>query len=174
MRGDTWRPPGEIRAQADRAVEALEGRGLTLGVAESLTGGLVTAAVTSVPGASEVLLGGIVAYATAAKAQLLGVDELLLSTATPVDPQVAEQMAEGARRAFGASVGVATTGEAGPDSATGKPVGTVHIAVCADWGTRIRSLHLSGDRAQIVAQSVAAAFEVIDELLGQEAAPRTP
>ncbi len=97
----------------------LVARGLTIGAAESLTGGLVTAALTTVPGASAVVRGGIVAYAADVKNQLLGVDADLLARVGTVHPDVAVAMARGVRERLGAAVGVATTGVAGPEPADG-------------------------------------------------------
>ena len=138
--------------------ERLAELGWTLAIAESLTGGAVAASVVSVSGASAVFRGGVVAYATDVKARLLGVDENLLAAHGPVHPRVARQMAEGARRALGAEgiptdVGLATTGIAGPVSSDGQPVGTVHIAVATALGSRVESLVLSGDRAQVRAEA---------------------
>ncbi|HEX6932232.1 MAG TPA: nicotinamide-nucleotide amidohydrolase family protein [Streptosporangiaceae bacterium] len=137
---------GELAA---RAIGLLIARGLTIGAAESLTGGLVTAALTTVPGASAVVRGGIVAYAADVKNALLGVDAGLLARVGTVHPDVALAMARGARERLGAAVGVATTGVAGPDPADGQPVGTVHIAVSTSWRARHEALMLSGDRAEI-------------------------
>jgi len=134
---------------AATAIGLLIERGLTIGAAESLTGGLVTAALTTVPGASAVVRGGIVAYATDVKNSLLGVDTGLLALVGAVHPDVALAMARGARERLGAAVGVATTGVAGPDPADGQPVGTVHIAVATASGERHEALMLSGDREQI-------------------------
>ncbi len=134
---------------APSAIAMLVARGLTIGAAESLTGGLVTAALTTVPGASAVVRGGIVAYAADVKNQLLGVDADLLARVGTVHPDVAMAMARGVRRLLGAAVGVATTGVAGPSPADGQQVGTVHIAVSAWWATRHEALALSGDRTQI-------------------------
>jgi nicotinamide-nucleotide amidase len=145
---------------------ALRSAGSTVAAAESLTGGLLTGALTSVPGSSAVVRGGVVAYATDLKAALLGVDALLLDAAGPVDDGVAREMARGARERLGATHGVATTGEAGPDSASGQPVGTVHVAVCGPGGTTSRSLHLGGDRAAVRQGAVAAAIELLAEVLG--------
>ncbi len=134
---------------AATAIGLLIERGLTIGAAESLTGGLVTAALTTVPGASAVVRGGIVAYATDVKNSLLGVDAGLLALVGAVHPDVALAMARGARERLGAAVGVATTGVAGPDPADGQPVGTVHIAVATAGGERHEALTLSGDRENI-------------------------
>ncbi|MCX6421065.1 MAG: CinA family protein [Actinobacteria bacterium] len=147
---------------AQRAVELLTKRGETVAVAESLTGGMVCAAITAIPGASVVLRGGVVAYATELKATLLGVSPELLEERGPVDPDVAVAMAHGARIRCGATYGLATTGVAGPDSQGGFPPGTVHVAVVsADGSEFVRTLHLSGDRASVRATSVAAALELL-------------
>jgi nicotinamide-nucleotide amidase len=132
----------------------LAGRGLTVATAESLTGGLVCAALVSVPGASAVLRGGVVAYATELKAALLGVPAGLLSARGAVDLDVAAAMADGARTRLGADVGVATTGVAGPDPADGKPVGTVYVAIATPVATSAAGLKLAGDRAEIRAATV--------------------
>lgn len=157
-------------SEPERLVARLGELGWTLGVAESLTGGLVVASIVAVPGASAALRGGIVAYATDLKAALLGVDETLLSAHGPVHPRVARQMAEGVRRAVGrdgepADVGIATTGIAGPVSPDGQPVGTVHIAVSTPLGSRVESVQLGGDRAAIRAESAALAVRVALEAL---------
>ncbi|MFD0631112.1 CinA family protein [Catenulispora yoronensis] len=129
--------------------------GRTLAVAESLTGGLVAAAITAVPGASAVFRGSVTAYATEAKASVLGVDPDLLARVGAVDPEVARQMAVGVRRLFGAELGLATTGVAGPAEQDGKPVGLVYIA-CAfgDFAPVAMELRLDGDREQIRARTV--------------------
>lgn len=142
-------------------LDRLAARGWTIGVAESLTGGLVIASLVAVPGASAGVRGGVVAYATDLKHALLGVDDALLRAEGPVHPEVARQMAEGVRVRLGvpdapADVGLATTGVAGPDAQDGHPVGTVHIAVSAPGGTRVESLQLTGDRDAIRAAAVRA------------------
>ena len=140
----------EDRVRAARALlQAAEERGVTLAIAESLTGGQVASSLVEVPGASRVLVGAVVAYATRIKAQVLGVDAAHLELTGPVDRDVALQMAHGVRRLLGADLGLATTGVAGPGPADGHPAGTVHVAVVAPWGQRHRELHLSGDRSQI-------------------------
>lgn len=156
--------------EPERLVARLSELGWTLGVAESLTGGLVVSSVVAVAGASAVLRGGIVAYATDLKAELLGVDETLLAAHGPVHPRVARQMAEGVRRAVGADgvpadVGIATTGIAGPLSPDGQPVGTVHVAVSTPLGSRVESVQLDGDRAAIRAEAAALAVRLALEAL---------
>lgn len=155
---------------ASDVFDELRSRGWTLGIAESLTGGAVAAEFVSVSGASAVLLGGVVAYATPVKHTLLGVDAGVLEEHGPVHPLVAKQMADGVRSAVAvdgrrADAGISTTGIAGPDSPDGQPVGTVHIGVVTPVGERTEAFHFSGDRAEIRAQSVQAAFATMLELL---------
>ena len=144
--------------QAADLVARLTAAGQTVAVAESLTGGLVAAALTDVAGASVVVRGGVLAYATDIKAQVLGVDDVLLARVGAVDAGVAQQMAGGVRALMGTTYGLATTGVAGPDPADGKPVGTVYVAVVGPGSSRVKALRLSGDRAGIRAQSVIAAL----------------
>jgi nicotinamide-nucleotide amidase len=134
---------------AATAIRLLAGRGETVATAESLTGGLVAAALTAVPGASAVFRGGIVAYTADLKASLLDVPADLLARFGTVHREVAIAMAMGARNRLASTVGVATTGVAGPDPADGQPVGTVHICVSTLAGPMHRSLELTGDRRQI-------------------------
>ena len=130
-------------------VEALRRRGWSLATAESLTGGLVCAELTAVPGASEVVRGGVVAYATELKAELLDVAGDLLAAHGPVHPDVAAAMAEGVRRRLRADVGVATTGVAGPTPQGESPVGRVYVDVATPNGRRVEELSLQGGRDQI-------------------------
>jgi nicotinamide-nucleotide amidase len=146
---------------------ALGARGWSLAVAESLTGGLVSAALVDVPGASSVLRGAVVAYATDLKGSLLDVDRALLDARGAVDPDVAVAMARGVRARLGADVGLATTGVAGPDPQDGQPPGTVYVAVCTPDGAVVRSLRLAGDRALVRAQSVDAVLALGVEILGR-------
>ena len=122
-------------------------------MAESLTGGLVTASLVAVPGASRVLRGGIVAYATDLKAGLLGVDVDLLAERGAVDEAVAAQMAAGIRTATGADVGLATTGVAGPDPQDGQGPGVVFVAVSTPVASEVQRLDLDGDRSKVIADS---------------------
>jgi len=140
--------PRERRLAPD-LLAALCARGWTVAVAESLTGGLVTAALVDVPGASRTVRGGVVAYATDLKASLLGVAADLLATRGAVDRDVAAAMARGVRRRLGADVGLATTGVAGPDSQDGHGRGTVHVAVATPDEVRVGSARLPGDRAAV-------------------------
>ncbi|WP_102191904.1 CinA family protein [Microbacterium aurantiacum] len=150
-------------ADAAALLDLLRSRALSLGVAESLTGGAIAAEIVTVPGASEVFRGGVVAYATTVKHTLLGVDASLLEDHGPVHPEVAVQMADGVRRALSiagapADVGIASTGIAGPDSPDGQPVGTVHIGIVAPGLRTSRTFLFTGDRAAVRRQSVDAAI----------------
>jgi nicotinamide-nucleotide amidase len=153
-------------------VSVLTGRGQTVACAESLTGGLVCAALTDVPGASAVVRGAVVSYATDVKATVLGVDAGLLATAGAVDAEVARQMAQGVCRVLGSDWGVATTGVAGPDPQDGVSVGTVFVAVAGPGGSQVAAARFDGDRAAIRAAAVAAALTLLRaELAAAEEAP---
>jgi nicotinamide-nucleotide amidase len=151
-------------ALATEVVSKLRAAGLSIGTAESLTGGLVCAALTDVPGASTVVRGGVVAYATDLKARVLGVDPELLARVGAVDAAVARQLAAGASRVLGAAIGVATTGVAGPDPQDGVEVGVVYIAVAGALSGERRA-HYTGDRDAIRRATVRGALELLDELL---------
>ncbi|MBC7560243.1 MAG: CinA family protein [Dermatophilaceae bacterium] len=155
-------------------VARLTVRGQTVAVAESLTGGLVSAELTDVAGASAVVRGGVLAYATDLKAQVLGVDLGLLARVGAVDPDVAEQMATGVRSLMGATYGLATTGVAGPDQADGKAVGLVYVAVAGPGSSTVKALRLSGDRGEIRTQSVLAVLSLLDDELGDRTGEDPP
>jgi nicotinamide-nucleotide amidase len=137
------------RELATEIIGLLTRTGETVAAAESLTGGLVAAALTDVPGASNVLRGGVIAYATELKAQVLGVDVAMLKKHGPVYAPVASAMAEGVRQRLGATFGVSTTGVAGPGPQDGHPAGTVHIAVSLAGDTVVRTMALAGDRDEV-------------------------
>jgi nicotinamide-nucleotide amidase len=145
---------------------AMLARSETLAVAESLTGGALGAAVTAVPGVSATFRGGVVAYATELKTELLGVDAGLLARVGAVHPEVAAQMAAGVRRRLGATYGLATTGVAGPDPQDGRPPGEVHLALAGPGGCEVRTFALAGNRAQVRAQAVRRALELAVDCLG--------
>ncbi|GAB3448192.1 hypothetical protein GCM10027517_33000 [Phycicoccus ginsengisoli] len=159
-----------LPSRAAEVVAALRSAHLTVGTAESLTGGLVCGALTDVPGASATVRGAVVAYATDLKAAVLGVDAELLARGGAVQPEVAEQMARGVRTVLGVDVGVATTGVAGPDPQDGQPVGTVYVAVASGTRTLVRRLDLPGDRAAVRTGSVAGVLGLLAELLAEPAA----
>ncbi|MFJ5721527.1 CinA family protein [Streptomyces sp. NPDC093149] len=155
---------------AAQVLELLEQRGETLAVAESLTGGLVAAELTSVPGASHSFRGSVTAYATPLKRELLGVDGGLLAERGAVDPEVARQMAAGVRRVLGTDWGMATTGVAGPESQDGKPVGTVYVAVAGpDGAENVAALRLNGGREDIRRESVRSVLALLCAELGKNA-----
>ncbi len=134
---------------ADEVIGALREAGATVAAGESLTGGLVCATLINVPGASDVVLGGVVAYAVEAKIELLDVDAELIEDHGTVDADVAAQMAFGAQERFNATYGLATTGVAGPGESEGRPAGTVYIAIAGPDGVRTTALELVGDRDTI-------------------------
>jgi len=149
-------------ALAERLQAACLASATTVALAESCTGGLVAAALTSVPGSSGYFLGGVVSYADAAKRDLLDVDPAVLAAHGAVSAQVARAMAEGARARFGASVAASVTGIAGPDGgSTEKPVGLTYIGVADDAGADVRRFVWSGDRAANRLDSAVAAIELL-------------
>lgn len=159
-----------MTAVAARVLRRLVERGETLAVAESLTGGLVAAELTSVPGASQSFRGSVTAYATSLKHDVLGVDGALLTERGAVDPDVALAMAAGVRLTLGADWGVSTTGVAGPEPQDGKPVGTVYVAVSGPDGVRkVAELRLNGERADIRKESVRSLLELLSGELGDNA-----
>jgi nicotinamide-nucleotide amidase len=157
----------------DRAVEEIvldeaRARGLLLGTAESCTGGLVAARLTSVAGSSDVFLGGIVAYDNAVKTARLGVPAETLEMHGAVSAETAAAMARGARDALGADVAVSDTGIAGPGGGTPeKPVGLVHLHASGPEGELHRELQLPGDREAVRGRATAAALHLLRALLAQ-------
>ena len=143
-------------------IDMLRARGLSLGVAESLTGGLMGARFTSVPGASDVFRGGIVSYASDVKFSLLGVPEGPVVTA-----EAARAMAVGARRVLGADVALATTGVAGPAEQEGQPVGTVFLGLAMDDSSEAQQMQLPGDRQRIRQYAVISAVNLLRRRLMQ-------
>ena len=142
-------------------------RNLTLATAESCTGGLIAHRITNVPGSSDYFERGFITYSNRSKTELLGIEPRLLSRHGAVSRPVAREMAVGARRASGASVGLGVTGIAGPVSdESKKPVGLVYIAVCGpDGSTLIEKCHFTGTRVQIKKQSAEAALSLLIEAL---------
>ncbi|WP_228983708.1 CinA family protein [Streptomyces sp. DH12] len=155
-------------------LDLLAERDETLAVAESLTGGLVAAGLTAVPGASRAFRGSVTAYATPLKRDLLGVDAGLLERRGAVDADVALQMARGVRSRLGAGWGAATTGVAGPEPQDGQPVGTVFVAVWGPPGSgaasgKVAALRLNGDRTEIRRESVRSVLELLMGELSENA-----
>ena len=142
-------------------------RGLTIGVAESCTGGLLGGRLTAVPGSSDVVLGGVIAYHNDVKRDGLGVTEDALRTYGAVSEEVVRQMAVGARRFANSGVGLAITGVAGPSGGTPeKPVGTVWIAIDIGGEVRTRLLRMWGDRYEIRERSAQWTLEMLRQMLG--------
>ncbi|HEX4817086.1 MAG TPA: nicotinamide-nucleotide amidohydrolase family protein [Nonomuraea sp.] len=149
-------------ADVAEVLSLLVEQGATVAVAESLTGGLIGGAITSVSGSSKAFRGGVISYATDLKRDLLGVPGELLDREGAVHPEVAAAMARGVARLCGAAYGVAVTGVAGPEPQDGRPVGTVYVAVSGPsgqvWG---RELRRDGSRERIRVETV---DEVVDLL----------
>lgn len=148
------------------AGQMLVARNATLSVAESCTGGLLGQRITSVAGSSKYFVGGFLAYSDLMKQQLLGVDAQLLAAHTSVSEEAAQAMAEGARARTGSTYAVSITGEAGPDSSTGVPVGTVFLGFAGPGGSESRRLQLPGDRTRIRTFAAQAALDLLRRKLG--------
>ncbi len=152
---------------AHAVLAGLAGRRETLAVAESCTGGGVGAALTSIPGASEVFLGGVIAYSDRLKTGLLGVPAETIVAHGAVSSQCARAMAQAARRATGADWAVSVTGVAGPGGGSpGKPVGTVWVAVEGPDEHSVERHLLSGSRGEVREASVTAALALVRRLVG--------
>jgi PncC family amidohydrolase len=153
---------------AERLQGICLGRGMSVAVAESCTGGLVADAITDIPGSSGYFVGGVVSYSNAAKEQLLDVVPEVLAAHGAVSAQVARAMAEGVRARFNADVGIAVTGIAGPDGGSeAKPVGLTYVAVADSAGVDVRRHAWSGDRLANKASSAAATLELVLDRIGQ-------
>ncbi|HEY7043596.1 MAG TPA: nicotinamide-nucleotide amidohydrolase family protein [Nocardioidaceae bacterium] len=152
--------PGSEVAEA--CLRALHHRSATLATAESLTAGLVVSTLATIPGASDVLRGGLAAYATEVKVDVLGVDSEVIARVGVISAECAEQMALAARDLFRADWAVATTGVAGPDSQDGHPPGEVYVAVAGPENlVSSQRLMLTGDRQQIRSASVDGVLELL-------------
>ena len=158
---------------SERLVESLRSAGLSIAVAESLTGGMVASELAAVAGASDVFLGGVVAYSNAAKSSILGVSSQSLESFGAVSDDVALQMAQGVQEVFAVAsgltlndvIGVATTGVAGPAQSESKKVGTVFIAVRLGERSLVQSFHFDGDRQHIRECSCQEAIALVEQLL---------
>ncbi len=160
--------PDLSHSLATRLVGDARTAGMSLAVAESLTGGAVSAALVGVVGASDVFRGGVVAYGGEVKHDVLGVAADLLAERGAVDPDVALAMAAGVRRLMHADVAVATTGVAGPGPHRGIPAGLVYIAVDGSTGIHVRALRLSGDRATVRSAAVESALRMMLSVVAPE------
>ena len=147
-------------------IDLLTQRDISIATAESCTGGLLAKRLTDIPGASNVFLGGVVAYSLQSKTVLLGVDQELTNMKGAISREVALSMAEGARKKFGSDIGIGITGAAGPDGdGSGTEPGIVFVALTASGGSFCRSLKLSGDRERIRTGSVSNALDMVRRFL---------
>jgi nicotinamide-nucleotide amidase len=161
-----WLYGRDERGVEEHVLELCRARGLTLATAESCTGGLVAARLTSIPGSSDVVLGAVVAYANEVKERELGVPAALLLEHGAVSAEVAEAMARGVRERLGCDIAVSVTGVAGPDGGTEeKPVGLVYCHASGPDGELGREFNFPGDRAAIRARSVVIALHLVRTLL---------
>jgi nicotinamide-nucleotide amidase len=165
---EQWVYGRDERGVEEHVLGLCRARGLTLATAESCTGGLVAARLTSIPGSSDVVLGGVVAYANAVKEAELGVPPEVLERHGAVSAETAAAMARGVRQRLGADVAVSVTGVAGPDGGTAeKPVGLVYVHAEGPDGGLGRELSFPGDRASIRARSVVVALHLVRTLLAR-------
>ena len=141
-------------------IQKLGQRHLTISVAESLTGGLVAASLTQIPGASAVFKGGIIAYRDEIKQKVLKVDSALITKFTSISEPVAQSMATNVREIMNTDIGIATTGVAGPDKSDGFAPGIVFVAISIGDHKICQKLELVGDRTQIRDQSVNEIFKL--------------
>jgi nicotinamide-nucleotide amidase len=168
LRGDLGRHlfSEDERQIAEIVLDLCRERRLTLATAESCTGGLVAARLTSVPGSSAVFKGGVVSYADDVKESALGVPHEVLERHGAVSAEAAKAMAEGARERLGAEVGVSVTGVAGPDGGSEeKPVGLVFVHAVGPDGEEARRTDFPGDRDMIRGRATAAALHLVRRLL---------
>ncbi len=162
------------QARARELLHLLGEGDATIGTAESLTGGLVCAALTAIPGSSTCVVGSVVSYATHIKHQVLGVDADVLARQGAVSVQVAEQMAAGIRALLDCDYGIATTGVAGPEAGQGGTdrgevrVGEVYIASVGPQGSWVEELHLTGSRAEIRQETVRAVLSLVTRQVRQD------
>jgi nicotinamide-nucleotide amidase len=145
---------------ANELIQKLSQRHLTISVAESLTGGLVAASLTQIPGASAVFKGGIIAYGDEIKQQVLKVDPALITKFTSISEPVAQSMATNVRELMNTDIGIATTGVAGPGKSDGFAPGIVFVAISIGDHKICQELELVGDRTQIRDQSVNEIFKL--------------
>jgi len=153
-----------LRRKARKVVEAAAEKGITLGTAESITGGMIAAALTEIPGASRVLMGGIVSYDPRIKHELLGVTQDVLSGVGVVSAPCARQMALGAQKRLGVDIAVSATGLAGPGGGTPEtPGGTVYLAVAGKGEPRVVKKVFRGGRQAVRRKTARTALEMVLE-----------
>ena len=156
----------DVASMEEVVLGLLKEKGLTMGTAESCTGGLVAKRLTDLSGASAVFRGGVVSYTNEVKAGVLGVPQEMLDEFGAVSAQVAQAMAQGARKVLGCDLAVSLTGVAGPNpDDRGNPVGLVYVALDTPEGTRVRELHLINGRARIRTVAATNAFDMVRRYL---------
>lgn len=151
---------------AQAIIRGLQAQGLTVATCESLTGGMICAALVDVPGASRVVRGGLITYQTDTKSLLAGVDAGLIETHGVVSAEVAKAMAQGARHRLQADIAVSATGMASPGEIGDPPAGTVFVGLASAAGVQAVELHLTGDRQAVRQQTVDAAIKLIGQEIG--------
>ncbi|HWL65083.1 MAG TPA: competence/damage-inducible protein A [Actinomycetota bacterium] len=151
---------GRHASLADALGEMLRERGATMAAAESLTGGLIAAEITKTSGAGDYFLGSIVSYHTAAKRDLVGVDEGILNGPGAISEAAAAALAEGVAQRFSADLGISATGVAGPTEQEGKPVGTIFVGATFGGKTEVRQVRGYGDRAHVQGIAVTSALDL--------------
>ena len=148
--------------------DKLRERKLTIGIAESCTGGLISHRITSVPGSSDYYMGSVISYSNEVKMRILGVKESTLDDFGAVSSECAQEMAEGVRRLLGTDIGLSVTGIAGPGGATpDKPVGLVYIALASPDGTSHSRFIFDADREGNKKRSSDEALNILDAYLVQ-------
>jgi nicotinamide-nucleotide amidase len=156
-----------VNEAAARSLDILAARHATVATAESLTCGLIAATLAQVPGASRVLKGGLAAYATGVKVEVLGLEQELVDRYGVISAECADAMAVRATSVFASEWAVASTGVAGPDRQEGHEVGTVYIAVAGPGIVRTESLNLQGTREEIRVNTVDAALLLLERTLAE-------
>ena len=151
---------------AQALIRGLQAQGLTVATCESLTGGMICAALVDVPGASRVVRGGLITYQTDTKSLLAGVDAGLIAPHGVVSAEVARAMAAGTRDALHAAIAVSATGMASPGEIGDPPAGTVFVGLASAAGGQAVELHLTGDRQAGRQQTVDAAIKLIGQEIG--------
>ena len=154
------------RAYSRQVVALLKERGMTVGTAESLTAGMIAAEIAGVPGASQVLMGGIVCYDARIKHELLAVPSEVIDSVSVVSEACALQMAQGARVRLGVDIAVSVTGLAGPDGGTPEtPVGTVFLGIAGPDGAKVKKQHFRGGRQAVRRKTTRSALQMILDTL---------
>lgn len=158
-----------LSERANRVIKAASQKGLTLSTAESLTGGMICETLVSVPGASQVVAGGVCSYMTRVKSAVLGVPEDIIENCGVVSEACAKSMAAGARRLMAADMAVSATGVAGPSGGTPEtPVGTVFIGLATEIGESAKEYRFTGSRQSVREQAAAAAIDILYSAITDE------